>query len=330
VRLARKTALGVALLIAAVAGLASYTVPVGAVDFAGSTPENPLAVRPMYVDPNGPARQALGAEPAQASAIEVLASTPQARWFTETTSTAEIAGAVSEYVGGAAADGSMPIVVVYAIPFRDCGGFTHGGFGSGQEYGDWIGQVRAGIGGRPATVIVEPDALTALDCVPEPDRATRYAMLKDATQQLTADASTTVYIDGGHSRWLGAADLANRLRQVGVDSARGFSLNVSNFFTVEEEIAYGEAVSALVGGKRYVVDTSRNGLGPAPDGPLNWCNPPGRALGPAPTTQTAGPHADAYLWIKNPGQSDGECGRGDVASGVWFEQYAVDLVRRSR
>src|SRR5664279_2548897 len=67
----------------------------------------------------------------------------------------------------------------------------------------------------------------------------------------------------------------------------------------------------LLGGVHYIIDTSRNGLGPAPDGALNWCNPPGRALGALPTAVTAGTHSDAYLWIKRPGESDGACHPGE-------------------
>ena len=93
-----------------------------------------------------------------------------------------------------------------------------------------------------------------------------------------------MYIDGGHSRWLSADELAAGLNEVGVDRARGFSLNTANFFTTEEEIGYGEAVSTLTNGANYVIDTSRNGAGPAPDDPLYWCNPSGRALGVPPTT----------------------------------------------
>jgi endoglucanase len=126
---------------------------------------------------------------------------------------------------------------------------------------------------------------------------------------------------------LKAEEIANRLNQVGVEHARGFSLNTSNFFTTDEEIGYGEAVSALTKGAHYVIDTSRNGAGPAPDGPLNWCNPSGRALGVPPTTATAGAHADAYLWVKRPGDSDGACGRGDPGPGHFVNQYAVDLAR---
>ena len=50
-------------------------------------------------------------------------------------------------------------------------------------------------------------------------------------------------------------------------------------------------------GAHYVIDTSRNGAGPAEGrrwtGATRVVN-----LGVAPTTATAGEHADAYLWVK--------------------------------
>ncbi|MDT7761333.1 MAG: endoglucanase, partial [Mycobacterium sp.] len=138
-----------------------------------------------------------------------------------------------------------------------------------------------------------------------------------------------VYIDGGHSRWVSADGMAARLNQVGVDHTRGFSVNTANFLTTDEETGYGEAISALTNGSHYVIDTSRNGAGPAPDAPLNWCNPSGRALGAPPTTATAGAHADAYLWIKRPGESDGSCGRGDPGAGRFMSQNAIDLARNA-
>jgi len=134
-----------------------------------------------------------------------------------------------------------------------------------------------------------------------------------------------VYVDGGHSRWLSAEEIAARLNAVGVSRARGFSLNTTNYFTTEEEIGYGEAVSALTNGAHYVIDTSRNGVGPIPDAPLSWCNPRGRALGVAPTTATTGEHADAYLWVKRVGESDGSCDRGDPPAGRFVSQFAIEL-----
>ena len=113
-----------------------------------------------------------------------------------------------------------------------------------------------------------------------------------------------------------------------IGKARGFSLNTANFFTTDEEIGYGEAISGLTNGAHYVIDTGRNGAGPSDD-PLYWCNPSGRALGAAPTTATAGEHADAYLWIKRPGESDGSCGRGEPGAGRFISQYAIDLARNA-
>lgn len=97
----------------------------------------------------------------------------------------------------------------------------------------------------------------------------------------------------------------------------------------------------------FVVDTSRNGQGPwtppagvYPD-PQDWCNPPDRGLGLRPTTDTGSHLADAFLWVKISGESDGQCTRGltgnggvdpewgivDPAAGDWFPQQALELVR---
>jgi endoglucanase len=75
--------------------------------------------------------------------------------------------------------------------------------------------------------------------------------------------------------------------------------------------------------------------------PQDWCNPPGRGLGLRPTTDTGNPLADAFLWIKTPGESDGQCSRGrtdtggvdpewgivDPAAGAWFPQQALQLAQ---
>jgi len=75
----------------------------------------------------------------------------------------------------------------------------------------------------------------------------------------------------------------------------------------------------------FVIDTSRNGQGPLDVArfglpPYNqpkdvleqlavmrWCNPPGARVGQAPSANTGIPLLDAFLWIKNPGESDGSC-----------------------
>jgi endoglucanase len=100
---------------------------------------------------------------------------------------------------------------------------------------------------------------------------------------------------------------------------------------------YAQNMGNAVATTHFVVDTSRNGDGPnnmqayasAPyDQPAsvistlaggNWCNPPDSGLGLRPTASTGVPLLDAYLWVKTPGQSDGQC---DSAGGVRAWDYA--------
>ncbi|HXM59025.1 MAG TPA: glycoside hydrolase family 6 protein [Candidatus Dormibacteraeota bacterium] len=88
----------------------------------------------------------------------------------------------------------------------------------------------------------------------------------------------------------------------------------------------------------FVIDTSRNGRGPnsmaafgaAPfnQSPStlatlqagNWCNPPGAGNGIRPTADTGSPLLDAYVWVKIPGESDGQC---DAAGGPRAWDYSV-------
>lgn len=313
-----------AVVAAALALLAAILVAPAATPAGG----NPFAGQQLYVDAQSWAANAartLPAGTAEQRAAQRIAAVPQARWLTNSDSSASVAG----YVSAASGAGAIGVLVLYAIPHRDCHSYSAGGFTDPNDYRAWIRGVRDGIARRPVAVIVEPDAVSSADCLSDADKAIRLTLLRDAVATLSADSTTAVYLDGGHSRWLSAEELAGRLALVGGPRARGFSLNVSNFLTAGEQIAYGEDVSRRLGGVHYVVDTSRDGLGPAPDAPLNWCNPAGRALGPQPTAVTGGAHADAFLWIKRPGESDGSCRAGEPASGLWFASYAAGLVDRS-
>lgn len=290
---------------------------------------NPLAGKPFYVDPASAAMVAArNANPPNAELTSV-ANTPQSYWLDQAFPPATVGGTVARYTGAAQAAGAMPVLTLYGIPHRDCGSYASGGFATGTDYRGWIDAVASGLGSSPATIIVEPDALAMADCLSPDQRQERFDLVRYAVDTLTRDPAAAVYVDAGHSRWLSAEAMAARLNDVGVGRARGFSLNVSNFYTTDEEIGYGEAISGLTNGSHYVIDTSRNGAGPAPDAPLNWCNPSGRALGAPPTTATAGAHADAYLWIKRPGESDGTCGRGEPQAGRFVSQYAIDLAHNA-
>ena len=316
------------LAVATVVGAGVAAGPVG----SGEAPavrlvdeSNPLAGRPFYVDPISNAMRAAHSNPTPE--LVALANTPTAYWLDEAFGSP--AGTVSRYAGAAQAAGATPVFALYAIPHRDCGSYAAGGFATAAGYRQWIDGVAAGLGTMPAAIIVEPDAIAMADCLSPDQQQERYGLLRYAVDTLTRDPAAAVYIDGGHSRWLSADVLAARLNDVGVSRARGFSLNTANFYTTGEEIGFGEAVSGMTNGAHYVIDTSRNGAGPAADTGLNWCNPDGRALGTAPTTATAGEHADAYLWVKRPGESDGSCSSGDAPVGRFIADDAIELVRNA-
>lgn len=309
------------LAVAALAGAGTLAEPAGvAVEVRLTSDGNPLAGQTFYVDPNSKAMRAAKSNPSPE--VEMIANTPHAYWMDNVSTFAVDA----KYIQTAQGAGTMPILALYGIPNRDCGSYAAGGFGSAAAYRGWIDGVAGAIGSGPAAVILEPDALAMADCLSADQRQERFDLIRYAVDTLTRNPATAVYVDAGHSRWVKAEDMAARLNEVGVGKARGFSLNTANFFTTEEEIGYGEAISALTNGAHYVIDTSRNGVGPVDSD--SWCNPPGRALGSPPTTATAGAHADAYLWVKRPGESDGAC-NGNPSAGTFVSQYAIDLARNA-
>ena len=290
---------------------------------------NPLAGKPFYVDPISRAMAAAESADPPSPELTTIANTPQAYWLDHAFPAATAAATVSRYAGAAQAAGAMPVLVLYAVPHRDCGSFAAGGFATAAGYRGWIDAIASGLGSLPAAIILEPDALAMADCLSADKRQERFDLLSYGVDVLTSNPAAAVYVDGGHSRWVGAEEMAARLNAVGVDQARGFSLNITNYYTTEEQIGFGETISALTNGSHYVIDTSRNGVGPLPDAPLSWCNPDGRALGVAPTTVTAGAHADAYLWLKRVGESDGSCDRGDPPAGRFINEFAIELVRNA-
>ena len=290
---------------------------------------NPLAGRPFYVDPISRAMAAAKSANPPSPELTTIANTPQAYWLDHAFPSATVANTVSRYASAAQAAGATPILALYAIPHRDCGSFAAGGFASAAGYRGWIDAIASGLGAMPVAIILEPDALAMADCLSGDQRQERFDLISYAVDTLTQNPAAAVYVDGGHSRWVSAEVMAERLNAVGVDQARGFSLNITNYYTTEEEIGYGETISGLTNGSHYVIDTSRNGAGPIPDAPLSWCNPDGRALGVAPTTATAGAHADAYLWLKRVGESDGACDRGDPPAGRFVNELAIELVRNA-
>jgi len=249
-----------------------------------------------------------------AAADRVIAAQPTAVWLGDWYSNSQLRDIVSRVIADARADGKTPVFVTYAIPNRDCGGYSAGGL-SASAYDSWTRTLADSLRGQVSAVIVEPDALAGLNSCPQ-DAAARTSLLYNATKVLASAG----YLDAGHSNWVAPEVMMQRLWNSGLQFARGFSSNVSNFNDTASERLYDEQLRAM-SGKNYVVDVSRNGRGATGE----WCNPRTAGLGENPRVVADGSGLDALLWVKAPGESDGSC-NGDPAAGQWFQSYAETLV----
>jgi cellulase/cellobiase CelA1 len=144
-----------------------------------------------------------------------------------------------------------------------------------------------------------------------------------------------VYLDAGHSNWVPAGQMANRLRAADVAQAYGFSLNVSNYDPTGREVAYAAELDRdLRMRKRFVVDTSRNGavsaggLGHPAAGSIS------RALSGAGRAALASrlfinPDTQAANWVRaHPGDPLAhEIGRriADQPTAQWFGPWTPDI-----
>ncbi|MFI9723054.1 glycoside hydrolase family 6 protein [Streptomyces sp. NPDC052396] len=307
----------------ACAGFASLPAPAARADAPGGG-------SPFWVEPLSRAtKQVLtwrerGREQ-DAEAVLRIAGQPTAVWLTGDDPYRQAA----EVTGAAAAAGRVPLLVAYGIPHRDCGQYSSGGARDAAAYRAWVARAAQGIGDRRAWVVLEPDAVAqwVSGCVPAAAAEERPALLAEAVRTFRAHPGTSVYLDAGNAGWIADQHaLASALKRAGVERASGFALNVANFHSTPVTRAYGDALSQLLGGAHYIIDTSRNGNGPLPPGGTeeSWCNPPGRALGTPPTTATGDARVDALLWVKRPGESDGTC-RGAPPAGEWWPEYALGL-----
>jgi endoglucanase len=365
---------------------------------------------------------------ADANLIKAMIEIPQAVWFTSGTPKS-VQQDVQNTVDRAADKGTVPVLVAYNVPGRDCSQYSAGGAATGDAYKAWINGFLAGLGNQKAVVILEPDGLALLptDCG-QPDTYDRVALINYAAHALLRDPNAAIYLDAGHSAWHAVGDIAKRLVDGGAQDVQGFFQNVSNYQFATNSVQYGTWISSCIayattvnpgdfsacpnqywnGGPlpsliaqtigewtgdalspygpwsdsdttvvstpngprmpfntsginlryatmlgatqpttHFVIDTSRNGLGPwmPPAHPAgdaqDWCNPPDRGLGARPTANTGQPLVDAYLWVKIPGESDGQCyrwtsgpddpvrGVQDPAAGQWFPDMALELVRNA-
>lgn len=286
---------------------------------------DPLPDLPLFVEADTRAHHQMAAwrdsRPDDAAYISRIANEAQAIWFGDWT--ADLRAVVGGVVRSGVETGTLPVLVAYNIPQRDCGSYSAGGARDGPAYLQWIREFARGLGGERALVVLEPDATASMECLTDAGRSERLSLLGQAIDVLRANGAR-VYLDAGNPYWKSASEMATVLRSAGVDRAHGFALNVSNYHPTADNVRYGQELSRLLGGARFVVDTSRNGVGTAD--PADWCNAPGQGLGDRPRLFPGPAGVDAYLWVKRPGESDGTCNDGPAA-GAWWAEYALELAR---
>ncbi len=281
---------------------------------------NPFIGTSLHVSEHDPAgwtaAEWASSNPSGAAALNKISGESIGVWLGRWATTSYVSGIMN----AATARGEMPVFVIYSMPQEGCTGLP----GSANDYISWAQSIADTIGNRDVMLIIEPDELPITNCTPAQEDQ-RLAVVADAVSRFKKNPRANIYIDAGHSNWVSPAEMASRLRKAGIDGTRGFSLNVSNYRSVPESQNYGQRLVAELGGFHYVIDTSRNGLGPSPDN--EWCNAPGRALGPKPGAANFGAN-DGYLWIKYPGESDLAC-NGGPSEGQWWPEYAVGLAERA-
>lgn len=277
-------------------------------------PAAPASSSQLYVLPSSaPMRAANSASGDQKNKLTTIANTPMGFWQTKSSSITTYTQTLQD----AYTKSQVPIVVLYNIPKIGCGS---AGAASLDAYKTWV-QARASAITKTTIVVLEPDAVAMLSCLNDTDKVVRIQALQYAAAELAKTPAVT-YIDAGHSSWVSAATMSERIKQIGMNHIRGISVNVSNYQTNSDSAAYAQKiVNELGGGYGIVIDTSRNGVGAPAD--KQWCNASGRKLG-TPSTFVNSGGIDAYLWVKVPGESDGTC-NGGPNEGQWWLDYALGL-----
>ena len=197
--------------------------------------------------------------------------------------------------------------------------------GDVAHYRGFISRLAHAIGSHRAVLFLELDALIT-QRLPVARRASACASASCATRSTSCNAicpHLVIYLDAGAADAIGAQRTAADAAPLG--RATAFRASCSTRPTSTGPRARSATASAspdLLGGAHFVINTGTNGRGPlvpsdrARQGNEVLCNPPGRGLGPRPTTDTGYRNVDAFEWTTNPGESGGACVPGAPPTGL--------------
>jgi endoglucanase len=319
------------------------TAPFG-IDPRGVDPAapNPLLGQRFFLDRMEPAymqwvRWRRTGETTKANMIWKLAREPRFRWFGKFTAP-RMQKKIRGYLDRVQCDqpGTVPLMVVMRHQGKGCSGtYRAGGVAEDRRTMRWYDDFADSVGNHRVVIAFEPDSLGTVDCLARDRRKARLDVLRYGVDRLSQLPNATIYLEAGASDWEPATRTAKQLRYIGISKVRGFMLNVTHHDWTRSNILHGLQISRMVGGKHFIINTSYNGRGPLHYRKwisrakhkwrtINvWCHPGLRGLGPAPTTATANPMVDAYMYINRPGYSAGSCNGGPLPVGTWWPARAL-------
>ncbi|WP_344140500.1 glycoside hydrolase family 6 protein, partial [Luedemannella flava] len=158
----------------------------------------------IYTDPNSAVVKwvaANGSDSRVGVIRDKIASQPAARWVANY-NPSTIQSETSAYISAANSAGRVPLLSVYEIPNRDCGGASAGGAPDYSSYLTWVQNFSRGLGNQTVIIILETDSIALQTCLSSSELSTRNNALSQATQTIkAANSNAKVYLDGGHSAW---------------------------------------------------------------------------------------------------------------------------------
>ncbi|KAI8625684.1 glycoside hydrolase family 6 protein [Xylariaceae sp. FL1651] len=254
----------------------------------------------------------------------------------------------------------------------------------GRYKSEYIDPIVAKIKANPNSafaLIIEPDSLPNL--VTNSDLQT-CSNSKSAYEEGVAYAlkslnlpNVVMYVDAGHGGWLGwdanltpgAQELAKVYKNAGSPKqVRGFSTNIAGWnswdqspgeFSTASDAKYnscqnektyvtkfGAALKTAGHPNHAIMDTGRNAVTGLRLAWGDWCNVNGAGFGVRPTSTTGLELADAFVWGKPGGESDGTsdssatrydsfCGKDDAfkpspEAGAWNQPYFEMLLKNAK
>ncbi|KAL8002789.1 putative 1, 4-beta cellobiohydrolase [Plasmopara halstedii] len=262
--------------------------------------------------------------PHLAPAIDALNEHHIAAWYTDRLTSDDRALMLKRLTSECSEDSRMT-VVVYGLPNKDCdAGFSaNGSVNSTESYKEFLNELTVAIGTRKVLYIVEPDAVGLLagsnNCSTE---AGYLENLKVAIEILSKNPNAELYGDVGYWTIVSDEQLPKVVKIIKELSAtkhlKGIVLNTSNYRTTAQiaELCSKFQNASNSTDLNCIIDTSRNYLEPLN---TDWCNVLTAGIGALPTSKTNISNLDYGMWIKVPGESDGEC-NGGPAAGDFFEE----------